>query len=84
YSDEEEICNLCCRLLSKIVKRQRDLDVSFLVRLSDLCRFWLQSNETSIHDSYYAILCCLSVNILTRLVRNSKLIESFLMNLFLY
>ncbi|CAF3410651.1 unnamed protein product, partial [Rotaria socialis] len=32
YSDEEEICNLCCRLLSKIVKRQRDLDVSFLVR----------------------------------------------------
>ncbi|CAF1151567.1 unnamed protein product, partial [Rotaria magnacalcarata] len=65
YSDEEEICNLCCRLLSKIVKRQRDLDVSFLVRLSDLCRFWLQSNETSIHDSYYAILCCLSVNILT-------------------
>ncbi|CAF1327016.1 unnamed protein product [Adineta steineri] len=65
YSDEEEICNLCCRLLSKIVKRQRDLDVSFLVRLFDLCRFWLQSNETSIHDSYYAILCCLPVNILT-------------------
>lgn len=32
YSDEEEICNLCCRLLNKIVKRQRDLDVSFLVR----------------------------------------------------
>ncbi|CAF0981896.1 unnamed protein product [Adineta ricciae] len=65
YSDEEEICNLCCRLLNKIVKRQRDLDVSFLVRLFDLCRFWLQSNETSIHDSYYAILCCLPVNILT-------------------
>ena len=32
YSDEEEICSLCCRLLNKIVKRQRDLDVSFLVR----------------------------------------------------
>ncbi|CAF1557223.1 unnamed protein product, partial [Rotaria magnacalcarata] len=32
YSDEEEICNLCCRLLNKIVKRQRDLDISFLVR----------------------------------------------------
>ncbi|CAF3334386.1 unnamed protein product [Rotaria socialis] len=33
YSNEEEIGNLCCRLLNKIVKRQRDLDVSFLVRL---------------------------------------------------
>jgi hypothetical protein len=32
YSDEEEICNLCCRLLNKIVKRQRELDISFLVR----------------------------------------------------
>ncbi|CAF3949314.1 unnamed protein product [Rotaria magnacalcarata] len=51
-----EICNLCCRLLNKIVKRQRDLDVSFLVLLFDLCQFWLQSNETSIHDSYYAML----------------------------
>ncbi|CAF3102491.1 unnamed protein product [Rotaria socialis] len=65
YSDEEEICNLCCRLLNKIVKRQRDLYVSFLVRFFDLCRFWLQSNETSIHDSYYVILSCLPVNILT-------------------
>ncbi|CAM4940041.1 unnamed protein product [Rotaria socialis] len=33
YSNEEEIGNLCCRLLNKIVKRQRDLDVSFLVRI---------------------------------------------------
>ncbi|CAM4989425.1 unnamed protein product, partial [Rotaria socialis] len=41
YSNEEEIGNLCCRLLNKIVKRQRDLDVSFLVRLFDLCQFWL-------------------------------------------
>ncbi|CAM2707039.1 unnamed protein product [Rotaria socialis] len=39
YSGEEKICNLCCRLLNKIVKRQRDLDISFLVRLFDLCRF---------------------------------------------
>ncbi|CAF4420095.1 unnamed protein product, partial [Rotaria sp. Silwood2] len=63
--DEEDISNLCCSLLSKIIKRQRDLDVSFLVRLFDLGRFWLQSNETSIHDSYYAILCCLPIHIIT-------------------
>ncbi|CAF1174376.1 unnamed protein product [Didymodactylos carnosus] len=63
YSDEEEICALCCRLLTKILRRHSDLEATLLVRLFDLCRFWLQCNEPSIRDNYFAILCCLPVNI---------------------
>ncbi|CAF3973322.1 unnamed protein product [Rotaria sp. Silwood1] len=46
--------------------------------LFNLCRYWLQSNETSI----YTILCCLPVNILTVKIQIKKLIKRFFCNKF--
>ncbi|CAF2162875.1 unnamed protein product [Rotaria magnacalcarata] len=50
---------------SKLARQYPSVHYGVVKTLYSHCAALLQSNETSIHDSYYAILCCLPVNILT-------------------